>query len=54
MQHSMDLKYLVLFAILIALTGFSIESQNEQYTGTQVSAVSSDITISRYPTLNKP
>lgn len=54
MQYSIDLKYLILFVILIALTGFSIESQQDQLNNTQLSAVSSDISVSRFPTLNRP
>ncbi|MDH5518484.1 MAG: hypothetical protein OEY36_11815 [Gammaproteobacteria bacterium] len=53
MQHSVDLKYLILFVILIALTGFSIESQSDQLSNSQLSAISSGISDSRYPTLNK-
>lgn len=43
MQKGVEIKYIILFAILIALTGFTFESQLDG--NTQISATKAAVTV---------
>ena len=49
MESNVEKKYIILFAILIALTGFTFESQSGNMTNTQASSENIQKTIASNP-----
>jgi hypothetical protein len=49
MQSSVERKYIILFAILIAITGFTFESQTGSVASTQAPAQNTQTTTTSHP-----